>query len=129
MNTQLNQQSLTRRGQLAYAAGKAAEYQVADDYARRGHPLMHDRWRGRSGEIDLIAEDGDGLIFIEVKKSRSFDAAAQRVTARQQARIYHAAAEFLEHMPKGQLTNVRFDVALVNQNGEIHVIENAFGHH
>lgn len=66
---------LTHRGAVAYQAGLAAEACIADDYERRGYPIAARRWRGQGGEIDLVARDGDGLVFIEVKKSRSFDRA------------------------------------------------------
>ena len=114
-------------GPVSYQAGLSAEDQVAADYARRGHATCHQRWRGSSGEIDLIVQDGDGLIFVEVKKSRDFARAAERLSTGQMHRIYAAASEFLGQMPLGQDTPARFDVALVGQSGEIKIIENAFG--
>ena len=42
------------------------------------------------------------------------------------ARIYAAAEEFLGGEPTGQLTESRFDVALVDAMGRIEVLENAF---
>lgn len=114
-------------GAVSYHAGLSAESIVADDYARRGRPVVRHRWRGTGGEIDLIAQDGDGLIFIEVKKSRSHARAAERLSQRQMERIYASASEFLATQPKGQLTDVRFDVALVDDRGAIDIVENAFG--
>ncbi len=113
-----------QRGQTSYHAGLAAEDIVAQTYARNGQATLAKRWRGASGEIDLVAQDGDGVIFIEVKKSKTHGRAAQRVTARQMQRIYGASAEFLETMPKGQLTEMRIDVALVDAVGRVDVIEN-----
>ena len=60
-----------------------------------------------------------------MKKSRDFARAAQRVTQRQIGRILSAASEFLGGEPRGQDTDVRFDVALVNARGEVQVLENA----
>jgi len=116
------------RGSMAYHAGLAAEGRIAQDYERRGFPVARHRWRGKAGEIDLIVQDGDGLIFIEVKQSRSFERAAQRVSASQMRRIYTCAEEFLGTQPRGSLTDIRFDVALVNGHGETQIIENAFAH-
>jgi putative endonuclease len=113
-------------GLVSYHAGLSAEDQVSREYARRGCGSVANRWQGQSGEIDLIAENGDGLIFIEVKKSRDFERAAERISRRQMQRIYTAASEFLAQMPNGQDTPVRFDVALVNGTGDIRIIENAF---
>lgn len=116
------------RGQVSYHSGVSAEQCVASDYERRGFSVARRRWRGAGGEIDLITRDGDGLVFVEVKKSRSFAQAAERLTRRQMARIYAAAEQFLAFEPAGQLTNVRFDVALVDDAGDLKIIENAFGH-
>ncbi len=115
------------RGSISYHAGQSAELCVAADYERRGFTITHRRWRGAGGEIDLIARDADGIVFIEVKKSSSFEKAAARISPRQISRIYASAAQFLEHEPNGQLTNVRFDAALVDASGAVQIIENAFG--
>lgn len=115
-------------GRIGYEAGASAELRVAQDYERRGFPLARRRWRGQGGEIDLIVRDGDGLIFVEVKKSRSFRHAAERLSRRQMNRIVSAAEEFLGTQPLGSLTDVRFDLAMVDGYGQIRVIENAIGH-
>jgi len=115
-----------RRGALSHRAGTAAEDSVARHYAAGGFGISDRRWRGVSGEIDLVTRQGDGLVFVEVKRSRSFAEAAERVTQRQIARIVAAASEYLAQMPLGQATPVRFDVALVNGTGEVEVLENAF---
>ncbi len=115
-------------GQTGFHAGLAAEDIVARDYAHRGHSLVSRRWRGLAGEIDLVMQDGAGIIFVEVKKSGSFARAVARLSQRQISRLQRAAEEFLDTQPLGALTDVRFDVALVNGQGEIEVIENALGH-
>ncbi|MFV0512985.1 MAG: YraN family protein [Jhaorihella sp.] len=115
------------RGRMAYMAGEAAEQCVARDYERRGFSVARRRWRGPGGEIDLITRDGDGLVFVEVKQSRDFARAAERVSRRQMDRICASAEQFLAGEPAGSLSNVRFDVALVNGAGAVRIIENAFG--
>lgn len=119
-------QTRSHVGAMAHHAGLAAEGRIAQDYVRRGFPLVRERWRGKGGEIDLIFRDGDGLIFVEVKQSRSFERAAQKISATQVQRIYTSAEEFLATQPRGNLTDVRFDVALVNGRGETQIIENAY---
>ncbi|WP_425100307.1 YraN family protein [Tropicibacter sp. S64] len=115
------------RGQVNHRAGTAAEDSVSRDYARRGYPELRRRWRGKAGEVDLIFRDGKGVVFVEVKCSRTFDGAVQHLTARQIERLQRAAEEFLGTQPLGLLTEMRFDVALVNGHGEISVLENAIG--
>lgn len=115
------------RGRMSYHAGISAEDIVARDYRNRGRSIACRRWRGMSGEVDLIARQDDKVIFVEVKKSSSFDRAAHMLGRRQMDRLCSAASEFLAGEPAGQLTDVRFDLALVNGRGEVRVIENAFG--
>ena len=113
------------RGQMAYLSGLAAEDQVVADYLRRGYALAEARWRGKAGEIDLIFRDGAGFVFVEVKKSSSYDRALEALTHRQVDRIMLAGQEYLGFCGAGQLTNMRFDVALVDRHGQIKVLEAA----
>ncbi|MHA6345847.1 YraN family protein [Roseivivax sp. CAU 1761] len=114
-------------GGRAELSGRAAEAAVAAEYARRGHPVAARRWRGAGGEIDLVVSDGDGLIFVEVKRAASFARAAERLSDRQMRRLGAAAAEYLAGMPRGALTPARFDAALVDGQGAVRLVENAFG--
>lgn len=119
--------NLQSRGEAAYHGGMAAEAIVARAYEARGLQVADTRWRGAAGEIDLILRDGAAVIFVEVKKSRSFAQAALRLGPHQMERIYTAGAEFLAGEPKGQLTETRFDVALVDGQGRVQIHENAIG--
>ena len=114
-------------GAMAHRSGLAAEAQVAAEYLRRGIEVVARRWRGSAGELDLVARRGDEVIFVEVKKSRSFAQAAARVSQRQILRLQQTACEFLDGQPGGLLTPMRFDVALVDGQGRIEVLENALG--
>lgn len=112
---------------MAYLGGLAAEDRVAADFARRGLEVVARRWRGASGEIDMICRDGPVTVFVEVKSAASFDAAAQSLLPPQIARIRAAASEFVASLPAGQDSEMRFDVALVDGLGRIEVLENALG--
>ncbi len=111
-------------GIVSYHAGLSAEAAIADHYTRQGLPIIAERWRGQVGEIDLIAQDGAALILIEVKKSRSFARAAERLSQAQLSRIWATAAEFAATQPRGQNTDMRLDVALVDGKGAFRIIEN-----
>lgn len=127
--TRLNAVARTRsdKGTRSHLAGGCAEEIVERHYASLGRPVEHRRWRGTCGEIDLVVRDGDAFVFIEVKSARDFTRAAERVTRRQISRICAAASEFLGSTPLGQLSDVRFDVALVDRTGRVDIRENAFG--
>lgn len=114
-------------GTTSYHAGLAAEEIVVRDYLQRGRTLAGRRWRGRSGEIDLIMREGDRVVFVEVKKSKSMARAAHRLSRRQMDRLCGAATEFVAGEPRGQLTDMRFDLAMVDAQGRVEILENAFG--
>ena len=114
-------------GTTSYHAGLAAEDCVARHYAQSGRPILAQRWRGKGGEIDVIARDGADTVFVEVKKSDSHAAAARRISDRQVRRLFDCAAEYMGTLPDGLLASVRFDVALVDDVGRIEIIENALG--
>lgn len=113
------------RGRMAHLGGAAAEDRVALEYERRGYALAARRWRGRSGEIDLIFRHGDAVIFVEVKAARDFDAALCSLGQRQIGRICRAAEEFVGGEPGGSLTEMRFDIGLVDARGDLRILENA----
>lgn len=112
-------------GAVAYHSGFAAEEQVAGHYLAQGSSIAARRWRGRSGEIDLIVREGALVVFIEVKRADTFARAAERLSRRQMDRIWATATEFLAGEPAGQDSDVRFDVALVDGQGQISIVENA----
>lgn len=116
------------RGQHAHYGGLAAEDIVARDYAARGYEVLEHRWRGQGGEIDLIVQNADTAAFVEVKRSKNFARAATHLSPAQTRRLFAAASEYVGHLPTGQLTPMRFDVALVDQAGQIQIIENALGY-
>lgn len=116
----------SERGLANYHSGHAAESSVARHYEDRGIRICAKNWRGITGEIDLIGRQGAEVIFVEVKQSRTHDLAASHLSRAQIGRIFATVDEFLAGEPKGLLTDVRIDLALVDGQGRIEVVENAF---
>lgn len=112
------------RGRANYEAGLSAEEAVSFHYLRRGATILARRWRGRAGEIDLIADEGGEVVFIEVKTSMHVASAAGRVSPAQIDRIGRTALEYLDTRPGGALTPMRIDVALVDAAGRLEVLKN-----
>ncbi|WP_295044507.1 YraN family protein [uncultured Paracoccus sp.] len=103
-----------------------AEDNVARLLERSGMTILARRWRGKAGEIDLIARDGECLVFVEVKQSVTHQDAACRLGATQQSRIMRAALEYCEAAGHAELPELRFDAALVDAQGRVDVLERAF---
>lgn len=111
-------------GLQRHLAGHAAETSVARQYQRTGHQIVERRWRGRSGEIDLVTQTGGKVIFIEVKQAATHAQAIERLHQRQIHRISGAIAEYIDQQGCGITTEVQFDLAVVDAQGKIEIIEN-----
>ena len=84
---------------------------VAGVYLRkRRYKLLGVNYRCRGGEIDIIAEKGRFIVFVEVKlrKNADFGEAREFVTTSKQKRIIHAAQNWLLRYPSR--LQPRFDV-------------------
>lgn len=111
-------------GLVSHCAGLAAEAAVERHYRDLGARPLAQRWRAGGGEIDLILQLGDTVVFVEVKQARTVAAAAARLGAGQRDRLRTAAEAFLGTLPAGTDTLARFDVALVGRDGGFEVLEN-----
>ncbi len=116
------QLAVAQHSALAYHSGVAAEEAVARRYSDEGGLVRAARWRCPEGELDLVVELPNEIVFVEVKARRAH--AAEAVTPRQWARIGAAASRYLAEMTDGA-TPCRFDLALVDRSGRMERIENA----
>lgn len=102
--------------------GLAAEETTAHRYRAEGGSIRAARWRCREGEIDLVVDLPDQIVFVEVKARRALGHDA--VSDRQWARIGAAATRYLAEETDGTKP-CRFDLALVDRAGRLERIENA----
>ena len=113
--------------------GAWGEQAARDFLVRRGWTIADTNFRTRFGEIDIIAQDGKYIVFVEVKtrKNARFAAAREYVTPAKQTRILAAAEIWLQGHPT--MLQPRFDVIEVyGEEGapfppRINHLENAFG--
>lgn len=112
------------------ALGRKGEAVAALSYQKKGYQLLDHNYRTRMGEIDLILEKEDLLVFVEVKTRTdlSFARPAEAVDRHKQRRLILAAQQYLQRHP-GAERQIRFDVAEVVPLGDrwtVHCIPNAF---
>lgn len=96
---------------------------------QKGYTVLEYNYRCRAGEIDIVAMDGDTLVFCEVKyrsgpeKGNSLEA----VDARKQQTIFRCAMFYLAERKMGEIP-CRFDVIGIDgtDSPEIVHIEDAF---
>ncbi len=114
--------------------GNAGEKLVADFLRKKGYIISKTNFHSRFGEIDIIAENNEYLLFVEVK-TRAETAIAEPkefVDTLKQSKIISTANYYLMYNPT--TLKIRFDVAEVKliENGglrkaTVNYIENAFG--
>ncbi len=112
--------------------GHRGEDLAVDFLLAKGYRIVTRNWRVRSGEIDIIAQDDDTLVFCEVKTRSSIrcGTGAEAVDRRKQRKIVQAAILYLQRY---HLMNqrCRFDVIEILQPAQgqpqIQHISNAFG--
>jgi len=109
--------------------GKKSEIIVADFLKQKGYKILEINHKNKVGEIDIIAQDKDYLVFVEVKArmSRAFGDPLEAVDYRKQQKIRQVAELYLI-MKRKTNVNCRFDVISIlgNENPEISHVENAF---
>ena len=112
--------------------GRQGEDLACRELRRRGYAILARRFRTRHGEIDIVARDGDVLVFVEVKarSSRGFGGAVGAVTPRKRRQVMAMAQRYMARVGWAARP-CRFDVVAVQADGreapDVTLIRNAFG--
>ncbi len=110
--------------------GRQGEDLAADFLKKSGYRVLERNYSCKLGEIDMIARDGETLVFIEVKARRSaaFGPAVDALTLTKQRRLHRLALYYLQRK-KIKDQPMRFDVVAVDmsrEEEEITIYKNAF---
>lgn len=96
------------------ARGRQAEQLAVHYLQQQGYRILAQNYRARGAEVDIVAEDGDVLCFVEVRSRRSaeFGDPLETVDGRKQARVIRGARHYLARC--GVVDRpVRFDVVAI----------------
>lgn len=95
--------------------GDFGERVAAAHLEAKGYAILHRNFRVAEAELDLVARDGDTLVFVEVRTRRGgiTGAAALSVNARKAQQLEHAAAWYIEEHPEHADDPMRIDVITV----------------
>ena len=93
--------------------GRKGETEAADYLQSRGYQILARRYRAAGSELDLIAKDGDELVFVEVKTTRGTARPEQRVDRAKRRRLTRVARQYLQHCAAADAV-CRFDVIAVS---------------
>lgn len=100
-------------GGAAHVLGKWGERFVCDYLRERNWRIKDVNYRCRLGELDIVAEKGSYIVFVEVKlrKGNRFGLPREAVTQEKQRKLRATAELYLQEHPS--LRQPRFDVAEV----------------
>jgi putative endonuclease len=109
--------------------GREAEEHAWRLLEAQGMRLLERNFRSRRGEIDLVVQDRDSVVFVEVRYrgQDGFGSAAESVNRHKQQRLIACARHYLQLHPRAAHMPCRFDVVSVNgADGSTDWIRNAF---
>lgn len=98
--------------------GQYGEQMAAHYLIEQGYEIVNRNWRCSSGEIDIVAEHGDTLVFVEVRTRRqtgTYGTPAESVRLTKQKQVRETAQYYL-YRNKAFGRSIRFDVIAVNMN-------------
>lgn len=111
--------------------GRDAELRARRYLERQGLHFRSSNYRCRQGEIDLVMEEGESVVFVEVRyrSNGRFGTGAESVDSHKQRRLIGAAQHFLQRNPRLAARPCRFDVVALgpaNRERSVEWIRNAF---
>jgi putative endonuclease len=110
--------------------GREGEEQAAQAVKAAGMEIIARNIRSKYGEIDIVALEGETIVFIEVKAWTSYNLEDLQysVDIRKQQKIIKTAKYFLSENRKYNKMTVRFDIIFIKNNSITH-LASAFTEH
>jgi putative endonuclease len=110
--------------------GKFGEDLARNRLKDLGYRVLETNYRCPLGEIDLIARDGETLVFVEIKTRRNqpSSSAKEAVHKRKQVQLSKAALAYMKHKNLWG-SKARFDVVAIGVSDgkkEVEIIQDAF---
>ncbi len=119
------------KGKTTQVIGQEAEALACHYLQAQGLCLLERNFSVPQGEIDLIMQDQQSLVFIEVRyrRNNNFGSGAETVTRSKQRKLLAGAARYLQTNPQQANQPTRFDVVSISMENNqplINWIKNAF---
>lgn len=95
--------------------GETGEKLACDELLAKGYAIVDRRYRTRHGEIDIVAQDGETIVFVEVKMKSSPECglAVEAVTRWKQRRVVRMAVDYIARHDL-HARPIRFDVVAID---------------
>ena len=108
------------------AIGESYEKEAGIYLEKQGYQIIQYNYRCKSGEVDIVAQHEQTLVFCEVKyrRDKRLGHPLEAITKRKQQTLIRCALHYLAEKPVGML-NIRFDVIGI-LGTEIEWVQGAF---
>lgn len=101
--------------------GRWAETAAALLLVAKGYRLLNMRFQASGGEIDIVAQRGQSLVFVEVKLRKTTEDARLAVTEKNQRRIKAAADAYLARKARRLDQPLRYDIIAMSPYSVNHI--------
>ncbi len=97
--------------------GQEGEHLAGQWLEKQGFKLLERNWRTKQGEVDLIAQKGKELFFIEVKfrQTSTYGSAWETLHTQKQKRLLKASLSFLQRSPL-EFTEIKMAALIIERN-------------
>jgi len=105
------------------SSGKKGEEQAAAALESAGMKIIAKNIRSKEGEVDIVALDGETVVFVEVKAWSAYgmEDLQYGINIKKQRKIIKTAKYFLSENRKYSNMAIRFDVVFINKNSVTHL--------
>ncbi len=112
-----------KRGKDNRSKGSAGEQMAAEYLTQKGLTIIARNYRYDHGEVDLVCQDGDELVFVEVKArtSRIFGEPEESVTESKQEQLRKVAEGYCQEFLLDDKF-YRFDIVTVMLEGDKSIV-------
>ena len=106
---------MSERRETAHLRGQVAEQFAAEYLRQQGYQILATNVRFKGGEIDIVAEDHETLVFVEVRARRPsvYGTAEESIGAQKRRRIYRAVESYLQRHEAESARPSRIDVVAI----------------
>ncbi len=112
--------------QAAFARGMEAETAAARHLHALGYEIAEQRYKTKSGEVDIIARKDDVILFVEVKARKTLSDALDSVSLASQRRIEAAGRDWIAAQDDSHMLSWRNDVVAIVPDEPVQHFENVW---
>jgi putative endonuclease len=120
---EMHESQTNRRKSSNTTIGREGETRAVNFLVGKGIRILERNYRTRSGEIDIIAQEGETIVFIEVKSWSYYgiESLEKALNTKKRHKIIETSKYFLSLHREYRYMAIRFDIIFISQKGITHL--------